>query len=301
MPPLCRYNRWLAPPRSEVACVERDMLVRVAQGPPRHSNERRLGTSEPATMRSNIEWKKWGERDPLFAVSAWTGKERGSADAWTDDQFYELGRSDWSDFAAHWENYGLDRQHCVEIGCGAGRITKHLCDYFQRVSAVDVSQHQLDYAQRHIATTNVAFFLTDGLKIPLENGVCSAAFSTHVFQHFDSHAEAYEILREIHRVLGPGRTMMIHLPVYQLPDMPIASLFRPMIKLVKRIGDVRAALNRRLLLKGKWKFVMRRLRYERAPLVGALRETGFTEIEFRAFAVRSNQDYHEFVFATKCT
>jgi ubiquinone/menaquinone biosynthesis C-methylase UbiE len=250
-------------------------------------------------MKSNIEWKKWGERDPLFAVSTWRGKERGSADAWTDDQFYELGRSDWSDFAAHWEDYGLDRQHCVEIGCGAGRITKHLCNCFQRVTAVDVSQHQLDYAQSRLTAANVAFFLTDGLEIPLENGVCSAAFSTHVFQHFDSHAEAYEVFREIYRVLGIGGTMMIHLPVFQLPDMAIASLFRPMIALVKRIGDLRAALNRRLLLSGKWRFVMRRLRYERRYLIAALQKIGFAEIEFRAFALHSNNDYHEFVLATK--
>lgn len=43
-------------------------------------------------MKSNLEWEKWGERDPLFAVASWAGKERGGAQAWTDAEFYSMGR-----------------------------------------------------------------------------------------------------------------------------------------------------------------------------------------------------------------
>jgi hypothetical protein len=81
--------------------------------------------------------------------------------------------------------------------------------------------------------------------------------------------------------------------------MPIAALFRPIIRLVKRGGDLRAAFHRRLLLRGKWRFVMRRLRFERNELIASLRKIGFGEIEFLSFPVRSNNDYHEFVFAKK--
>lgn len=250
-------------------------------------------------MKSNTEWKKWGERDPLFAVAAWEGKERGSPGAWTDEEFYELGRSDWEDFYKHWQQYGLNREHCVEIGCGAGRITKQLAACFQRVSALDVSEHQLTYAKTRLAAPNVDFLLTDGLHIPLDDGVCTSAFSSHVFQHFDSHEEAFDVLREVHRVLRAGGTLMVHLPIYQFPDMPIARLFPPIIWFVKRIGDLRAAANRRLLIKGGWTFVMRRLRFERKQLISALRSIGFSNIELRCFAVRSNEGYHEFVLATR--
>lgn len=250
-------------------------------------------------MRSNIEWKKWGERDPLYAVSTWAGKERGGPHAWTDDEFYELGRSDWSDFRKHWAGYGLQEDHCVEIGCGAGRITKQLAASFAEVTAADVSEHQLDYAKGRLAALNVHFVLTDGVQLPLSDQACSAAFSTHVFQHFDSQKEALSVFREVYRVLRSGGSMMIHLPAYQLPDMPISSFFRPLISLVKRLGDIRAAANRRMLAKGKWKFVMRRLRYEREALIHSLGSIGFKDIEFRFFAVRSNGAFHEFLFARK--
>jgi hypothetical protein len=81
--------------------------------------------------------------------------------------------------------------------------------------------------------------------------------------------------------------------------MRVASLFRPVISLSRCYSDLKAAADRWLLLKGKWLSVMKRLRFEREHLVHSLREIGFSEIEFRAFAVRSNGSYHDFVFARK--
>ncbi len=92
---------------------------------------------------------------------------------------------------------------------------------------------------------------------------------------------------------------MIHLPVYELPGTKVSRLCRPIIALGKHAGDVNAAIKRMLLRKGLWLFVMRCLYYERTALTEKLGNIGFSRIEFRKFAVRSNGSYHEFVFATK--
>lgn len=68
---------------------------------------------------------------------------------------------------------------------------------------------------------------------------------------------------------------MIHLPLYDLPDESVSRLFKPVIAFTKRLGDLRAAMNRRHLLKGKWKPVMRRLRFERQQLLQTLQNIGF--------------------------
>ena len=78
--------------------------------------------------------KSGGNAIPLFAVATWPGKERGGAAAWTDEEFYELGRSDWADFLKQWSHYGLNAGSCVEIGCGAGRITNQLGQYLSGTS-----------------------------------------------------------------------------------------------------------------------------------------------------------------------
>lgn len=94
-------------------------------------------------MNSNLERKKWGERDHLFAVSTWKGKKRGSPGAWQLEEFYKVGETDWMDFKHHWENFGLAPGHCIKIGCGAGRITKQLGLAIDKVTATDVFEHQL--------------------------------------------------------------------------------------------------------------------------------------------------------------
>ena len=250
-------------------------------------------------MKSNLEWEKWGERDPLFAVATWPGKERGGASAWTDEEFYELGRLDWADFFRQWNHYGLKAGSCVEIGCGAGRISNQLGRHFEQVTALDISPHQLDYARERVPAANIAFTLSDGTRLPLADAACDAAFSVHVFQHFETHADALAVFRDIHRVLKPGATLMIHLPLYDLPSARVARFFPPLIAFGKRMSDLKAAAKRRLLRAGKWKHLMRMLWFDRKFLLAELRAMGFAGIEFRMFAVASNGSYHEFVFATK--
>lgn len=136
------------------------------------------------TVPSNIEWEKWGEIDPLFGVVSHKGKEKGKADQWTDEEFFQFGKSVWDMLQGYWDRYGVDYSSCLEIGCGAGRMTLQLSEHFKSVHGVDVSQGMLSYAESKISKENVNFYLTDGLSIPLPDDSVSAAFSIHVFQHF---------------------------------------------------------------------------------------------------------------------
>jgi len=135
---------------------------------------------------SNTEWKKWGERDPLWAVASWPRKEKNGTDPWSDEDFYKNGEADWADFLNHWQRYGVDSHACLEIGCGAGRITMHLAKFFKKTCAVDVSKHMLICAQEHIRNPNADFILTDGVNLPTRDNSVTAVFSAHVFQHFDN-------------------------------------------------------------------------------------------------------------------
>jgi|SRR5271165_4252808 len=245
-------------------------------------------------MKSSLEWKKWGEMDPLFAVSSWAGKEKGGKNPWTDDEFYELGRSDCENFMPVWKSFGYDRSHCLEIGSGAGRLTRHLAEYFECITATDVSEHQLQYAQTHIDRKNIRYLKINGVDIPLQSGSVSAVFSTHVFQHFDSQEDAGRVFQEISRVLKPGGTLMIHLPLYILPKYPVTPFLVGAISLSKKLGTLRANLHRKA-----GKLIMRGLVYDRAWLIDFLPTLGLRKMEFRAFTVSSNGDWHDFLLAQK--
>ncbi len=246
-------------------------------------------------LASNKEWKLWGALDPLFAVASWRGRGKDEANAWTSTDFYELGELDWRDFRAHWERYGIDRASCAEIGCGAGRITKQLAACFGEVHALDVSESMLQFAREHIDAANIAFQLVDGNHVPLADATVSAVFSCHVFQHFDSTTVAAAYFRECARIMKPGGTLMIHLPIYEWPsDSPV---FRLLYRLRQSVSDVRAHVARRLMMRGLAKPIMRSLRYAPAFLFADLSAAGFSDVEISVFPTSSNGGPHPFVFA----
>ncbi len=248
-------------------------------------------------MKTNIEWKKWGEIDPLFGVASWKGKGKDGSTPWRDDEFYALGKSDWANFKKHWDQYGCKSGFCLEIGCGAGRITKALAVDFDIVKAVDVSEAMINYAKGHIPGSNVEFFLSDGIKLPTHDDSVDAVFSTHVFQHFDSLQDAFKYFNEIFRVLKLNGTFMIHLPIYRWPGQK--RIYQTLNNLMKTIGNVRARWLRYLIKRGSWHPLMRGLPYELDWLYHTLDRIGFTDVEFRIIRPSSNNDPHPFVLARK--
>lgn len=247
-------------------------------------------------MRSNAEWQEWGKRDPFYAVAAWSERQKGGTQPWTADEFYATGASDWDDYFRHWKSYGVDRDCCVEIGCGAGRLTKALVDGFQQVIAVDVSPDMIALAQENAPGT-ASFYVTDGLDLPLPDASASAAFSTFVFQHFDSIAEANAVLRDVSRVLLTGGTLMVQLPVHSWPGN--ARPYRLLYRTQKLLGNVRARARRRGLHQAAVAPFMRHLSYEGSELIATLGALGFVDVELRSFFVRSNRSFQTFVFARR--
>jgi len=249
-----------------------------------------LGSRQAAPLVSNAEWQRWGDADPLWGVTSWAGKEKGGLNAWADAEFYALGRSDWSDFSRQWARYGLDRTSCVEIGCGAGRITAHLTRDFQAVHALDVSEGMLDYAKARIE--KATFHLTDGVRIPLSDSSVTAAFSCHVLQHFDCPKDSLAVFGEIYRVLIAGSTMMIHLPIYNWPASH--GLFERIFSIRQWLSRCKGAIQRMCHVP-----MMRSTWYEVAWLTETLGRQGFVDIELLIFAVSSDQSPHPFVLARK--
>lgn len=247
-------------------------------------------------VRSNAEWKKWGKLDPLWAAVTWDGRQRSSRQPWTDEEFYALGEAQWANCARHWRDYGLTCGHCLEIGCGPGRMTLQLGRAFEQVTAVDVSDDQIDYAKARAEGLPVRFLLTDGVTIPLADATVDAAFSTHVFQHFDSRADALEVWREIYRLLRPGGTVMIHVPLFQIPEAKGSGLIRAVM-----CGLDQAKLLKAAALRRTGRLLMRMLWYEKSWLVHELGRLGFTRVEFRTFDHGGKAGFHDFVFATKPT
>jgi ubiquinone/menaquinone biosynthesis C-methylase UbiE len=247
-----------------------------------------------AELASNIEWKKWGKEDPFWSVANWANKQRDGSAPWTSEEFYAVGASDWQDFSRQWDQYGFDRRSCLEIGCGTGRITKHLTSTFDRVLAVDVSEDMIELA-RLAVDSDVEFSLIDGLNLPWNDRSVHSIFSTHVVQHVDNVEIGYRYFREFYRVLDYGGSIMIHLPVYQFPrDGRAAGLLQTIYAMFRWANAKRAMLKRKAGAK-----IMRWTSYPVPDLTGYLTQLGFRDIEFRTMSVSSNGAAYSFVLARK--
>jgi len=245
-----------------------------------------------SSLASNKEWIQWGEKDPLYGVAAWPDSQKDGTKAWTDDAFYALGKSDWADFHREWQSYGMSSESVVEIGCGAGRITRWLAEDFEVVHALDVSEGMILYARERVRAANVAFHLVTEVKIPVPDHSVSGVFSAHVFQHFDDQGIGRKYFAECARVLAPGGSLMIHIPVYDHPMLPrLHALF---LSGMKAISDSKATVRRMLGLP-----LMRGTRYNMQATLEFLRSLGFRDVQLRDFAVRSNQCFHPFFLARR--
>ena len=241
---------------------------------------------------SNIEWRRWGADDPFYGVATWKGRQRGGTNPWTAEDFYALGQSDWADFCRRWVNYGVEFGRVVDIGCGAGRLTKYMATDFASVIGVDISDDMLEVARTYIPEPNVDLRLGDGVTLPVETSTVDGAFSAHVFQHFDSFAMARANFSEVARILKPGGTMMVHLPVV----MPPAGLPGILLALAakRKLGDVRAVLKRRRGVP-----FMRGLQFPLQWLVRELPNVGLVDVEIVVFATKSNGGTHPCVLARR--
>jgi SAM-dependent methyltransferase len=237
------------------------------------------------TEKTTAEWRQLARVDPLYVIATRPGKE-GS---WEREEFYATGRSDWSDFRRHWRHYepGLGGT-CLEIGCGAGRVTHALALDFDRVVALDVSADMLELA-REVAPENVDLRRVSGTEIPLSDASLDAVFTCHVLQHLEGLDVVGEYLAEARRVLRPGGTLMMQLGLHSSP--------------MRLHGRIRAELRlwaaRRARARGARELTFRTRLYRREEVTELLEGLGFVEIELRVFSVRSSAERHAFWLARR--
>ena len=235
---------------------------------------------------STEEWRAIA-RGPRVFHHIHTWPER--SEEWSEEEFYALGVSDWEDFRRHWTHYRPELGGtCVEIGCGAGRMTRVIAQDFERVIGLDVSEDMLALA-RGAVPDNVDLVQVDGPAWPLEDASADAVFSVHVLQHLDDAEAVRQSLAETYRVLRPGGTFAIHI----ITGQPLQGVAR------RARAGLRLWWNRRRLEKGEEHKAVRFRIYSYEEIRAMLFGIGFSDLELRVFPVRTNGAMHSFWFGTR--
>ena len=132
-------------------------------------------------------------------------------DNWTDEEFFQSGertvaeeiRTDMINICQGKEPREMK---VLEIGCGAGRVTRALSGLFGQVYGVDVSGEMVARARLALADRpNAQVFQNNGRDLSVLGDIqVDFAFSTIVFQHIPSREIIENYVREVQRLLRPG-------------------------------------------------------------------------------------------------
>jgi ubiquinone/menaquinone biosynthesis C-methylase UbiE len=130
---------------------------------------------------------------------------------WSDQEFFASGeqaiREDiLTDLINVCQGKDPKSMRVLEIGCGAGRLTRALSGMFGEVHAVDVSGEMIAQARKALADrSNVHLYQNNGCDLSvIPNVAFDFAYSAIVFQHIPSREIIETYVREVARLLKPG-------------------------------------------------------------------------------------------------
>jgi len=99
--------------------------------------------------------------------------------------------------------------HLIDVGCGSGRLSKHLRGYLTGpYLGTDVIPELVTHAARLADKPGWRFEVTEGLQIPEADGRANMVCFFSVFTHL-LHEQSYVYLQEAKRVLKPGGRVVL--------------------------------------------------------------------------------------------
>jgi ubiquinone/menaquinone biosynthesis C-methylase UbiE len=159
---------------------------------------------EEQLRKMRADWDARAKENARYYVA--TMKEE-----WSDEEFFASGEQTVSeqilnDMTNICQGKDPREMRVIEIGCGAGRITRAFARLFGEVHGVDVSGEMVAQAQKALKDVPNAFvYQNNGMDLSvLPEGPYDFAFSTIVFQHIPSRDVIYNYVQEVHRLLRPG-------------------------------------------------------------------------------------------------
>lgn len=155
-----------------------------------------------AKMRG--EWDRRARDNPRHY--ALDGKQN-----WSDEEFFQSGEQSVAEQILtdmHNICQGKDprRMRVLEIGCGAGRVTRALARVFGEVHACDISPEMVRLATAAVSDCPNAFiYRNSGRSVDVLSHLrFDFAYSMCVFHHVSSLEVIESYLRSVHSLLEPG-------------------------------------------------------------------------------------------------
>jgi SAM-dependent methyltransferase len=164
------------------------------------------------------QWRELGEKEPYWSVCTHDEYRTANLDAAAKARFYATGAEHAGLIQLFCARTAtpLPRRACLELGCGVGRMTKHLAAIFERVIAADISEGNLREARAMAAEAglaNIEFVLLRSPEDIARVKRFDAFVSVITLQHNQPPVQRY-LLEEILGNLAPGGVFLFQAQTY---------------------------------------------------------------------------------------
>lgn len=188
------------------------------------------------------QWEQFGAADPMRAVLT----NRADQDrSWTPEEFFGLGHSDVARILAMVERHGVHvrRGDALDFGCGAGRLTQGLADFFETATGVDVAATMVTTAQSYNTRPGRLRFVQNVASDLSVFGDDQFDFvlSHIVLQHLEPDL-AKRYITEFCRVLRPGGVAVFQVPTGRVQRRFRYALIRHLPGLIRAYRRIRYGL-----------------------------------------------------------
>lgn len=159
---------------------------------------------EPTLEKMRHDWDERARENARFYVNT-------EKTDWTDKDFFASGEQTvaeeiLTDMTNICQGKDPKQMRVLEIGCGAGRITRALAKLFGEVHAVDVSGEMVALAREALKDfPNAHVYQNNGMDLTVvPASEFDFAFSMIVFQHIPLREVIESYVGEVSRLLRPG-------------------------------------------------------------------------------------------------
>ncbi|RPG80602.1 MAG: class I SAM-dependent methyltransferase [Crocinitomicaceae bacterium TMED135] len=227
--------------------------------------------------------------------------------SWFDSKYYHILYSDRTDYEAHNFIYQLknhlsldSKEKVLDLGCGRGRHSKTLSEFFKTLDGIDISKENIDFATSN-KSKNQNFYLSDMRNFKMSNsyGYIFNLFTS--FGYFDELSDNVKVLENCNHHLKKNGLLII--------DFLNAKKIKKTIKNIQEIKTIsniifeidKYILNNYIFKKIKiidgdsvLNFVEKVQLFELDDFIKMLEKTGFTEIsafgDYKMNPYRSNSN-----------
>ena len=227
--------------------------------------------------------------------------------SWFDSKYYHILYSDRTDYEAHNFIYQLknhlsldSKEKVLDLGCGRGRHSKTLSEFFKTLDGIDISKENIDFATSN-KSKNQNFYISDMRNFKMSNsyGYIFNLFTS--FGYFDDLSDNVKVLENCNHHLKKNGLLII--------DFLNANKIKKTIKNIQEIKKInniifeidKYILNNYIFKKIKiidgdsvLNFVEKVQLFELDDFIKMLEKTGFTEIsafgDYKMNPYRSNSN-----------